>query len=77
MRKIYVDLKERSYPIYVGIDSSDNFPAVCNSHEISKNIAIVADRHVASIHLKRFSKLLSQQGYNILELVIPSGERQK
>src|SRR5258706_4608507 len=77
MRTIMVELGERSYPIYIGRGILASLPDLSSSHKLPSAIAIVTDRNVASLHLKRLSGILRSARITFLPILMPAGERQK
>jgi len=77
LESVSVDLGERSYPIYIGSGIRADLPGVCREHRVAEKIVIVTDRNVSRHHLKRVSRSLSDAGYRVMPVVVPSGERQK
>ncbi|MBI1806788.1 MAG: 3-dehydroquinate synthase [Ignavibacteria bacterium] len=74
---VTVDLGERSYSIYVGRGTLRDFPEIAIQQNLPKRIAIVTDVHVAVLHLQRFVDALRSHEFEVKEIIIPSGERQK
>jgi len=72
-----VTLKDRSYPVYIGMDAGSAFAPKCIEHGISKSLVIMTDTHVASVYLKPMLNNLRHHGFAVLSIVIPPGERQK
>ncbi len=72
-----IRLDARSYPIYLGNGIINRLTEVASTHEIPKNIAIITDRHVSALHLKCVVEILRKHGFQIVEVLITPGERQK
>lgn len=77
MKQINVNLKERTYPIYIGQGISKNIAEVLSQHRISKQVVVVTDFNVAKHHLEYFESNLKKSGYRVHTIIIPPGERQK
>ncbi|MBI4549239.1 MAG: 3-dehydroquinate synthase [Ignavibacteriae bacterium] len=77
MHEILVELGDRSYPIYVGTHTLSTFPEVYTSHHTQRHVAIITDTNVARLHLRQLANALRHHGFDVLEIVIPPGERQK
>jgi 3-dehydroquinate synthase len=72
-----VNLKERSYPVYIGSDLGSGFAPKCIEHGIPKSLVVVTDTHVASLYLRPLLNNLQHAGFTAQAIVIPSGENQK
>ena len=77
LHTIPVDLAERSYHIYLGAGSLDDFGMFCTQHEIPRRVVVLADRNSAQAALKRAHSSLTKAGFDVSSIVIPDGERQK
>src|SRR5713101_1301290 len=77
MEKTIVELNDRSYPIYLGNDSLNNFPSAYRSSHLPLRAAIITDANVASLYLKKFSAILRKSEIETVHIVIAPGERQK
>lgn len=77
MRPIRVELGKRSYPIIVGAGALARVPRICRALGLSGKLAVVTDSGVAPLHLRSFSSLLRKGGFEVVEIVIRAGERQK
>jgi 3-dehydroquinate synthase len=74
MTILNVDLKERSYPIYIdaGILSS---AAILSQHIKNKRVCIVTNDIVAPLYLQAVKALLTD--YSVDEIILPDGEAEK
>ena len=69
-----VNLRENSYPIFIGESASlslDNY----EDYITGKDIAIVTNEVVAPIYLKEISSIFSDM--NVIEYILPDGEQEK
>jgi len=74
MRKLELDLAEKSYPIYIGRGLISKSELVTN-HIKGKQVMIVTDTTVAPLYLNQIKSLL--QSYTVAEVVLPDGEQYK
>ena len=73
MKKLKVELAERSYDILIGSDLLAELP----KHLPQKKTYIVTDANVAKLHLKKLETLLSAAGISYESKILPSGEGTK
>jgi 3-dehydroquinate synthase len=71
MKKIEVDLAERSYPIYIG-KSLLSDQALFDQHLTSKQVLVVTNDTVGPLYLSTLEKRLTNVDYDTI--VIPDGE---
>jgi len=76
-KQINVNLKDRTYPVYLGEAMHSIFSDVCRQHSISDPVVVITDRNVANFHLKLFKKSLIDAGFQLFTFEIPAGETQK
>ena len=72
-----IKLGERSHPILLGANMTNTLGEVLRAHKIPARIAIVTDKNVAHLHLAPLTKTLRQNNFDVTEIIIPAGERQK
>lgn len=72
-----IDLGARSHPILLGANMTSTLGEVLRSHKILARIAIVTDKNIAHVHLAQLTKTLRQNNFDVTEIIVPSGERQK
>ena len=77
MNEITVELGERSYPVFTGIGILSALGEICRNRNIPPRLAIVTDKNVASLYLHQLSNSLRHHGFDVVEIVIGVGERQK
>ncbi|MEF3301800.1 3-dehydroquinate synthase [Paenibacillus sp. GYB003] len=79
MKRLTVDLGERSYPIYVGEGVLNDIAATFAAHKIGAKSPhlLVTDENVARHHLDRVKSLLEAGGYRIATCVVAAGEQSK
>jgi 3-dehydroquinate synthase len=77
VRKVTVNLGERTYPVIIGREILSNIPEICLELNIPKRVAIITDKHVAGIHLTSIKNSLRHHGFTVTEIIISPGERQK
>ncbi|WP_394751760.1 3-dehydroquinate synthase [Crenothrix sp.] len=71
MKKLTVELGERSYPIYIG-SGVLNQPDVYRQHIKSTQVLVVSNKTVADLYL---NKVLNQlQDYRVETVILPDGE---
>ncbi|MCH8306129.1 MAG: 3-dehydroquinate synthase [Candidatus Marinimicrobia bacterium] len=74
---LIVELGERSYPIYIQQGISSKIGKIISDLHLGKKIAIVTDEIVSKLHLEAIDKLLSDAGFEVLNVKIPAGESSK
>jgi len=74
MRTLTVSLGERSYPIHIGPDLSDQ-GEILRSHLDSKQILVVTNATVAPLYLERVLRQL--EGKQVATVILPDGEQHK
>ena len=76
-KQIKVNLKEKSYDVFI----EKNILSKCGSYiknlSISKKILIVTQNKVPSIFIKQVKNSLTKAGFKVFILVLPSGEHYK
>jgi 3-dehydroquinate synthase len=79
MKRLLVDLDERSYPIIVGQGVLQQLPTELMDRGITpkQKVLIVTDDHVAELYLRKVQGLLEQSGYVCSAHIAPSGEKAK
>ncbi len=77
MRRVTVNLGDRTYPVIIGREILSNVPEICLELNIPKRVAIITDKHVAGIHLTSIKNSLRHHGFTVTEIIISPGERQK
>ncbi len=76
MIKLNINLKERSYPIYV----TNNFVGIGKCMAALKaegKVAVITDTNVAKIYLQPCMDILKEAGYDAYSFVIEAGEEHK
>jgi 3-dehydroquinate synthase len=71
-----VALEERSYPIYIGSRLLED-ASLLKQHIKSKQVAIVTNTTVAPLYLEKIAKPLKESGINLIEIILPDGEKYK
>ncbi len=74
MNAIQVELGDRSYPIYIGIDYLDNSDLLTR-HIKSKQVLVVTNETVAPLYLEKVKAHLQQ--YQLDCVILPDGEQYK
>ena len=77
MRTVYVELGERSYPIYIGHGNLGEIGVRCAEHGSGRKVAVITDETVAGLYLSPVVESLREGGREVVEVVIPAGEEQK
>lgn len=73
MQILNVDLKERSYPIYIG--EAPDYGELCKKAlPKCKDVMIVSNTTVAPLYLDRCKAALHQAGFNTATCILPDGE---
>ena len=74
MNTIQVQLDERSYPIYIGVDNLCD-PEILTRHIKSKQVVVVTNETIAPLYLDKVKKHLQQ--YQLEVVILPDGEQYK
>ena len=74
MKTLYLDLGERSYPIYLGATTLEK-PELLVNHIHGKQVVIVTNETIAPLYLKQIEKLLAD--YRVETVILPDGEQYK
>ena len=69
-----VQLKESSYPIFIG-EGDSLFLENYQGHIAGKDIFIVTNEVVGPLYLKEISSIFSDM--NVIEYILPDGEQEK
>jgi 3-dehydroquinate synthase len=79
MMELTVELGERSYPIYIGDGILNNICELFLKHRISQKspLLLVADEHVAKLHLEPVMVLLQSGGFQVTSVIVAAGEKSK
>jgi 3-dehydroquinate synthase len=77
MRKIRVELGERSYNIIIGHDILSDIGRTLDRFEFSSRLAIVSNPTVYRLYGAVVSKSVRDEGFNLTEIIIPDGEEYK
>lgn len=78
-KQLFVELGERSYPIYIGTGLIDRLAEYGKEHGITTKspLLIVTDSHVAPLHLEKAEAALRSGGYEVHHHIVPAGEASK
>ncbi len=74
MRELIVDLKDRSYPIYIGAELLQQ-KSLLTHHIHSKQVLVVSNDVVAPLYLEQVTQALTD--YTVKHVIIPDGEQNK
>ncbi|MDI6604601.1 MAG: 3-dehydroquinate synthase [Thermoanaerobacteraceae bacterium] len=77
MEVINIDLKDRSYPIYICNNMLDDIGKVVCRHTKSKRIFLVTDTNVYPLYYEKVKAILNNAGFDVSKFVIPAGESSK
>ncbi len=77
MRKVKVDLAERSYPILIGANLLPKLGAECARLKLATRCAIISDAHVAPLYGKSVVNSLQTAGFDPVFVTVPAGETAK
>jgi 3-dehydroquinate synthase len=73
MKQIIINLKTKKYDIVISQFESDFFAALERAIK-TDTFFIVTDKNIEKLHLKHFTDLLKQKGFNVKTAVINAGE---
>ena len=76
MQTLIIQLKDRSYPIYIGQGSLSHIELIDN-HLKQKQVAVVTNTTVAPLYLDPLLKLLKGKGIKAFPIILPDGESYK
>jgi len=77
MKNIRVHLKERSYPIIIGNNSSLGIGALCRKLNIGKDAIIITNSLLKKKFLPKITSSLKQNNFSIKTLLVPDSEKAK
>ena len=77
MRKVRVDLGEKSYDIVIGYDIGQEIVDFVKGAGYSKKALLVTDTHVGPLYGKKVQQLLTEAGLEATLMQIPAGESSK
>jgi 3-dehydroquinate synthase len=77
MKKIKVNLGERSYDILIGSGAVDRLPGIIRSMRFSGPVVVITDKNVAKKTGRITAPVLKKLSNDILEIVVPASERSK
>ncbi len=77
MRKIFLNLKNVKYPIYIGKGIFERFPQICRKYGIKPHLAVITDKIVANLYLDEFLKLMRKNGFYPEPVIVNAGESSK
>lgn len=76
MLTINVELKERSYPIYIGKNILTEFSGHFDRHISAKQIAVVSSESIYALYGEKL-KVALPKNTEIITLIVPDGEKSK
>ena len=74
MKTLYVNLGDRSYPIYIGVELLQD-SALIKKHIQTKAVCIVSNTTVSKLYLGELKKSLND--YRVIEVILEDGEQFK
>jgi len=74
MKTLTVNLGDRSYPIYIGVELLQD-PALIQKHIQTKAVCIVSNNTVSKLYLTQLKKSLND--YRVIEIILEDGEQFK
>ncbi len=77
MEELRVNLGERSYPIYIGYYTLKDLCKNLKKIIPQGKVALITNIPIAKIYLETVKTGLEKEGYEVLEIKIPEGERYK
>ena len=75
--KLRIDLKERSYDIWIGTNLIKNSTEIILSLIRSNHIIIITDKNIANYWLKPLCLALRSKKLNVNHIILPPGEKTK
>lgn len=76
MNIVNVDLQERSYKIYIGVDLN-NIGATVKEYKLDKKIMVITNPVVNRLYGDKVKTSLEKAGFEVLETEVPDGEQYK
>ena len=76
MKTVKVNLKERSYKIFVGADLA-RLGSAMRTLQLGSKVMIVTNPRVGRWYLPKVEQSLKKAGFNVYQTIIPDGERYK
>lgn len=77
MKKIQIDLHERSYSVLTGNGILKDVGEIIKSYEVKTNVALISGEHVTKLYKDIVQKSLIENGYKVQFIKMPSGEKNK
>jgi len=77
MREIRVELKERSYPVYLEAGALERLGELYARHGLGERAAIITDRTVEKLYARRALQALKEAGVDAQVIPVPPGESSK
>ncbi|MGB9680229.1 MAG: 3-dehydroquinate synthase [Thermoanaerobacteraceae bacterium] len=77
MDSVIVDLKERSYPIYLDYEGLDEVGNLIKKHLKSRKTFVITDSNVYALYFEKIKKSLINNGIDVTFKIIPAGEMSK
>ena len=77
MRIVQVELRERSYPIYIGQNIWSSMAGVFRTIVKTQNALLISDDHVFPLYGDKVMSILREAGIAVTPVVIPAGEGSK
>lgn len=77
MRVVKVPLKDRSYPIYVGVGALSLLNSECQRAGLGRRCAVISDAQVSPLYGERVSRSLRKAGFDPVAIVVKAGEQAK
>jgi 3-dehydroquinate synthase len=77
MRTLQVNLGERSYPIHIGHGLQSSYWFKQTGIHPGRKLMIITDSNVALHYLDSWKSTLSNEGYTVVDAVVPAGEKSK
>ncbi len=77
MRKVVVDLKVNSYPIYIRQHLLPEIGYFCQRHGIRKKIVLITDDTVQKLYAQEVENQLNKADFEVLKISVCPGEQSK
>ena len=76
MKVVFIDLGERSYPVYIGRDMAD-LGRIAREFDLGEKILAISSRSIASLYGRKVRDVLTSCGFQVSLARVPDGEKYK
>jgi len=77
VKKIIVELDERSYPIIIAANALADLPSILREQSVAKKLVLITDTRVSSLYGRKVYASLSDAGFEVEYIEIEEGESSK